>query len=58
MLKQDIPISVIASEIPHISEKGGNVLAEGRAVGAKIGSGVARVVKTLDDMNRVQPATY
>jgi len=38
-----------------LTEKGGNVLAEGRAVGAKIGSGVARVVKTLDDMNRVQP---
>jgi len=38
-----------------LTEKGGNVLAEGRAVGAKIGSGTARVVKTLDDMNRVQP---
>jgi len=31
------------------------VIAEGRAVGAKIGAGVARVVKSLDDMNRVQP---
>jgi len=38
-----------------LTEKGGNVLAEGRAVGAKIGSGTARVVKTLEDMNRVQP---
>ena len=33
----------------------GDVLVEGRAIGQKIGSGVARVVRTLDDMNRVQP---
>ncbi len=33
----------------------GEVLAEGRAIGGKIGSGVARVVRSLDDMNRVQP---
>ena len=33
----------------------GEVLAEGRAIGQKIGSGVARVVRSLDDMNRVQP---
>jgi len=33
----------------------GNVVAEGRAIGQKIGSGVARVVRSLDDMNRVQP---
>ena len=33
----------------------GPVLAEGRAIGSKIGSGVARVVRSLDDMNRVQP---
>jgi pyruvate,water dikinase len=33
----------------------GDVLAEGRAIGSKIGSGVARVVRSLDDMNRVQP---
>ncbi|MFT3762423.1 MAG: phosphoenolpyruvate synthase [Pseudoxanthomonas sp.] len=33
----------------------GEVIAEGRAIGQKIGSGVARVVRSLDDMNRVQP---
>ena len=33
----------------------GEVVAEGRAIGQKIGSGTARVVRTLDDMNRVQP---
>jgi len=33
----------------------GPVLAEGRAIGSKIGSGVARVVRSLDDMARVQP---
>ena len=31
------------------------MVAEGRAIGSKIGSGVARVVRTLDDMNQVQP---
>ncbi|MCL1633619.1 phosphoenolpyruvate synthase [Luteimonas sp. SX5] len=36
-------------------EKRGDVVAEGRAIGQKIGSGVARVVRSLDDMNRVQP---
>jgi pyruvate,water dikinase len=35
--------------------KRGDVVAEGRAIGQKIGSGVARVVRSLDDMNRVQP---
>ncbi len=35
--------------------KRGEVVAEGRAIGQKIGSGVARVVRSLDDMNRVQP---
>lgn len=35
--------------------KGAKVLAEGRAVGAKIGAGVARVVRSLTDMDRVQP---
>ncbi|WP_313245478.1 phosphoenolpyruvate synthase [Stenotrophomonas rhizophila] len=38
-----------------LSQKDGKVLAEGRAVGAKIGAGTARVVKSLDDMARVQP---
>jgi pyruvate,water dikinase len=33
----------------------GDVLAEGRAIGNKIGSGTARVVRSLDDMKRVQP---
>ncbi|KRA20711.1 MULTISPECIES: phosphoenolpyruvate synthase [unclassified Lysobacter] len=33
----------------------GPVIAEGRAIGQKIGSGVARVVRSLDDMARVQP---
>jgi pyruvate,water dikinase len=36
-------------------EKRGDVVVEGRAIGQKIGAGVARVVRTLDDMNRVQP---
>jgi pyruvate,water dikinase len=33
----------------------GEVVAEGRAIGQKIGSGVARVVRSLEDMNHVQP---
>jgi pyruvate, water dikinase len=33
----------------------GEVICEGRAIGHKIGSGVARVVRSLADMNRVQP---
>ncbi len=33
----------------------GEVVAEGRAIGQKIGAGTARVVRTLDDMSRVQP---
>lgn len=36
-------------------EKRGQVLCEGRAIGHKIGSGVARVVRTLADMQHVQP---
>ncbi len=32
----------------------GPVLAEGRAIGQKIGSGQARVVKSIDEMDRVQ----
>jgi pyruvate,water dikinase len=36
-------------------EKRGEVVAEGRAIGQKIGSGVARVVRSLADMNHVQP---
>jgi pyruvate,water dikinase len=33
----------------------GPVVCEGRAIGQKIGSGVARVVRSLSDMERVQP---
>ncbi|CAD0327817.1 phosphoenolpyruvate synthase [Xanthomonas hortorum pv. cynarae] len=45
-----------ATQIERFSldAKDAKILAEGRAVGAKIGSGVARVVRSLEDMNRVQ----
>ncbi|MDC8747958.1 phosphoenolpyruvate synthase [Xanthomonas campestris] len=45
-----------ATQIERFSleAKDAKVLVEGRAVGAKIGSGVARVVRSLEDMNRVQ----
>ena len=33
----------------------GEVVCEGRAIGQRIGSGTARVVRSLEDMNRVQP---
>jgi Phosphoenolpyruvate synthase/pyruvate phosphate dikinase len=33
----------------------GEVIAAGRAIGQKIGAGVARVVRSLEDMDRVQP---
>jgi pyruvate,water dikinase len=33
----------------------GTVLVEGRSVGAKIGSGVAKVIRSIKDMDRVQP---
>jgi pyruvate, water dikinase len=33
----------------------GEVVCEGRAIGQKVGSGVARVVRSLEDMARVQP---
>ena len=33
----------------------GDVVCEGRSIGHKIGSGVARVVRSLADMSRVQP---
>ena len=36
-------------------EKRGTVVAEGRAIGQKIGTGTARVVRTREDMHRVQP---
>ncbi|WP_426787991.1 phosphoenolpyruvate synthase [Xanthomonas campestris] len=45
-----------ATQIERFSleAKDAKILVEGRAVGAKIGSGVARVVRSLEDMNRVQ----
>ncbi len=45
-----------ATQIERYSlNRRGEVIAEGRAIGNKIGSGVARVVRSLADMNRVQP---
>lgn len=37
----------------HLSEKG-TVLAEGRAIGQKIGAGKARIIRSLDQMNSFQ----
>ncbi len=39
----------------QLNEKGGKVLAEGRAIGQKIGAGKARLVRSLDQMNTFQP---
>jgi len=45
-----------ATQIERYSlSRRGEVVCEGRAIGQKIGSGVARVVRSLDDMNAVQP---
>ena len=38
----------------HLGAKG-KVLVEGRSIGQKIGAGKARVVRSLADMNKVQP---
>jgi pyruvate,water dikinase len=38
----------------HLGARG-KVLAEGRSIGQKIGAGKARVVRSLKDMNKVQP---
>ncbi|MFN3842531.1 MAG: phosphoenolpyruvate synthase [Rehaibacterium terrae] len=38
----------------HLSSRG-PVLSEGRAIGHKIGSGVARVIRSVAEMNKVQP---
>ncbi|NID03602.1 phosphoenolpyruvate synthase [Luteibacter jiangsuensis] len=38
----------------QLGEKG-KVLTEGRAIGQKIGAGKARVIRSLSDMNKVQP---
>ncbi len=39
----------------YLLQQRGTVIAEGRSIGQKIGSGVARVVRSIDDMSRVQP---
>ena len=36
-------------------ERRGDILCEGRAIGQRIGSGIAKVVKSIAEMNRVQP---
>src|SRR5690606_4348849 len=36
-------------------ERRGEVLCEGRAIGQRIGTGVAKVVRSIAEMNRVQP---
>ena len=33
----------------------GTVVAEGRAIGQRIGSGTARIIRSIDDMHKVQP---
>jgi pyruvate, water dikinase len=45
-----------ATQIERFQLKGsGPVLTEGRAIGQKIGAGTAKVIRSLADMNRVQP---
>lgn len=39
----------------YLLHQRGTVIAEGRAIGQKIGSGVARVVRRIEDMSRVEP---
>lgn len=38
----------------HLQEKS-RVIVEGRSIGQRIGAGVARVVKNIDDMDKVKP---
>ncbi len=45
--------SVTQIERFHLSQRG-KVIAEGRSVGQKIGSGIARVVRSIKDMDRVK----
>jgi pyruvate,water dikinase len=45
-----------ATQIERFSlSQRGEVVCEGRAIGQKIGSGTARVVRNLDDMKKVRP---
>ena len=45
-----------ATQIERYSlQRRGDVVCEGRAIGHKVGSGTARVVRSIADMNRVQP---
>lgn len=45
-----------ATQIERFSlEQRGEVVAEGRAIGQKIGAGTARVIRRLEDMDKVQP---
>ena len=39
----------------YILERRGEVLTEGRAIGARIGSGKAAVIASVEDMDKVQP---
>ncbi|MGC1183282.1 phosphoenolpyruvate synthase [Legionella sp.] len=36
-------------------QKKGNVLAEGRSIGQRIGQGIARIIKDVSEMDRVKP---
>lgn len=38
----------------ELKEKG-KVLVEGRSIGSRIGAGAAKVITSIDDMNRIQP---
>ena len=45
-----------ATQIERYHLRGsGKLLVEGRSIGHKIGSGVAKVIRSLKDMNRVEP---
>ena len=39
----------------HLKSARTDVLAEGRAIGHKIGSGVAKVLSSIDEMDKIQP---